>query len=289
MPLVHRRSEGWRGSSASAVRHGRDRSCGRSTLRLLALLSTGLAVGQATAAPLAPEVAEVRDCAERNLPQHSARQEIVLERSVQGRKARRLEATLLWKRAEDGLSRVRVTVNAPPPERGTAFLLIEREGPDDMFSYLPEYRKVRRITTRAVTGSFLGTDVSYEDFQRLQGLADRSEVKRLEDATLAGRPVYVLEAASRSDPASAYDRVRSYFDRETCVLLRAELSGPGVEREVEVAWADVERVDERWIPRRLVLRDRTKGSETRLSVSNAEWDVDLPDRLFRESALAQGH
>jgi hypothetical protein len=257
---------------------------------LLVLLSFAPWPGPAPAAPaLEPGVAEVRECAERNLPKHTARQRLVLERVAKGADARRLEATLLWKRGEDGLSRVRVTVEAPQAERGTAFLLIEREGEDDMFSYLPEYRRVRRLTSRAVTGSFLGTDLSYEDFQQLQGLADDARVSRQPDSAIGGRPVYVLEGVAGSGAASSGERVRSYFDRESCVLLRAELSGGENEREVEVAWADVERVGEHWVPRRLVLRDLTKGSETRLSIGETEWDVELPDSLFSEGDLAKGH
>jgi outer membrane lipoprotein-sorting protein len=243
----------------------------------------------ARAAP-APEVAEVRDCAERNLPKRSARQHLALERSVRGSEARRLEATLLWKKDRAGRSRVRVTVDAPQPERGTSFLLIERDGEDEMFSYLPEYRKVRRITRRAVTGSFFGTDLSYEDFQQLQGLGDDdARIVRLPDEQIDGRPVYVLEGTPKESAGSAYERVRSYIDRESCVLLRAVLSGRNVEREVMVAWADVERVGERWIPKRLTLYDRRKGSETRLAIGKTEWDVALPDRLFTETELAKGH
>ena len=256
----------------------------------LAFLSVALRPGPAPATPaLEPGVAEVRECAERNFPKRSARQRLVLERAVEGADTRRLETTLLWKRGDDGLSRVRVTVDAPQQERGTAFLLIEREGEDVMFSYLPEYRKVRRITSRAITGSFLGTDLSYEDFQQLQGLAEHAQISRLPDGSIGGRPVYVLEGVAVDGGTSAYERVRSYFDRESCVLLRAELSGRGVDREVEVAWPDVERVGERWVPRRLVLRDRKKGSETRLSILETEWDVELPDGLFSETGLAKGH
>jgi hypothetical protein len=235
-----------------------------------------------------PGLTEVLECAARNLPQRSSRQKLLLERSVKGGEARRLETTLLWKRAEDGSARVRVTVDAPELERGTSFLLIEREGADDMFSYMPEYRKVRRITSRAITGSFLGTDLSYEDFQQLQGLADHEQAERLPDEAIDGRPVYMLEGSPAAADGSAYERVRSYIDRETCVLLRAELTGEEIEREIEVAWPDVERVGERWIARRLVLRDLKKSSETRVAIDEVEWDVELPDRLFSETALARG-
>jgi len=243
----------------------------------------------AAADSLPPEVREVRDCAKRNFPERTARQKIRFERTKRGSEARRLDATLLWKRAADGFSRVHLTVDAPEQERGTAFLLIEREGDDLMFSYLPEFRKVRRITSRAVTGSFLGTDLSYEDFQQLQGLAEGGHVTRLPDESMDGRPTYVLEAIRSEGGDSGYERVRSWFDRQTCVLRRAELAGPGVDRVVEVAWSDVERSGERWVPKRVLLRDREEESETRLSMLKVEWDVDLPDRLFNESELGKGN
>jgi hypothetical protein len=253
---------------------------------LLLLLLSGRPV--VAAEPLPPEVEAVRACAERNLPERSASQKLQIERRVGSAEARRLEARLLWKRASDGLARVRVDVDAPETERGTAFLLVEREGEDDMFSYLPEFRRVRRITSRAVTGSFLGTDLSYEDFQQLQGLADHARVERLPDASLDGRSVYVLESTAGNGSASAYERVRTFLDRESCVLLRAELTGRDADREIEIAWKDVERMGERWVPKHLVLRDRAKGSETRLSILDVSWEVELPDRLFTAADLAKG-
>jgi outer membrane lipoprotein-sorting protein len=259
----------------------------RTALPFLLLLALLPAPGAARD-DLPPEVAEVRDCAERNFPAQSARQKLVLERSVEGADARRLEATLLWKRGEDGLARVRVTVDAPQAERGTAFLLIEREGEDEMFSYLPEFRKVRRITSRSVNGSFLGSDLSYEDFQELRGLSEHARVERLPDETVRGRASYVLVGTPEAGSGSRYERVRSFIDRETCVLLRAELTGAGVDRVAEVAFADVERVGERWVPKRLVLHDRANGSETRVSILETEWDTELPDRLFTQTELGKG-
>jgi hypothetical protein len=189
------------------------------------------------AAPeLGPGVAEVRECAERNFPEHTARQKLVLERSVAGSEARRLEATLLWKRSEGEFSRVRVTVDAPQQERGTAFLLIEREGEDDMFSYLPEYRKVRRITSRAVTGPFLGTDLSYEDFQQLQVRDKDARSRALPTARSTGGPVRAGRQLATAG-ASAYERVRTYIDRESCVAPRRTV---GARRRARGrgAWAD---------------------------------------------------
>src|SRR6185295_20323204 len=91
-------------------------------------------------------IEEIQECARKNLPAHSARQDLnLLVRDGTGQE-QTIEAELFWKRGDDGRSRVLVRVEAPPDLRGSAFLLIEREGASDMFSYLPELKKVPRIT-----------------------------------------------------------------------------------------------------------------------------------------------
>jgi Outer membrane lipoprotein-sorting protein len=236
---------------------------------------------------LGPGVKEVQDCVERNAPKTTARQEIVLARKQTRGDSLELHATLFWKRGDDDLSRVLVRVDGPPDERGTALLLIEREGRNDMFSYLPEYQKVRRITARSLSGSFFGTDLSYEDVEEFQRVADHAKIERLPDGNLDGRPTYVLVGYPAPDTGSAYKRVVSHFDRETCVLLHSELFSDGEKpvKEVRIAFEDVKKEGERWIPRKVTVADRENESETVLTVEKIELDVAIPDKTFTESEL----
>jgi hypothetical protein len=156
-----------------------------------------------------------------------------------------------------------------------------------MFSYLPEYRKVRRITARTLSGSLFGTDLSYEDVEELQRVADHAKVERLPDGNLDGRPTYVLVGYPAADSGSSYQRVVSHFDRETCVLRRAELFGAGETpvKEIDVPFADVKQEGGRWIPRKVKVVDRESNSETTLTVKRIELDVELPERTFTEAEL----
>ena len=57
----------------------------------------------------------------------------------------------------------------PPHVRGMAFLGIEskRAGrSDERFVYLPSLRKIRRVSASQSDDAFLGTDLSYQDFER---------------------------------------------------------------------------------------------------------------------------
>ena len=130
-------------------------------------------------------------------------------------------AEIHWKRFESGLSKLLVRVSAPPDLRRAGLLLIEKEGGRrDMFMYLPEIDKVKRVTGRMLTGSMFGTDFSYEDFERLQGFTDPSASRSLPDVTLDGAAALVTETRPAPSQESAYGRIVSFIDRATCVALQ---------------------------------------------------------------------
>ena len=257
---------------------------------LCCLLAWLAAAPAALASELGPGVEEVQRCVERNLPERSSRQSVEFERQDRAGNKRRIEARIWWKRDAEGHSRLLARVEAPPDERGTAFLMIEEAGGTEMFSYLPELGRVRRVDGRSAN-SFLGTDLSYEDVEELQALAPRARVERLPDTTLAGRSVHVL--VSTPDPASqsAYARIVSQVDRETCVVLHTSLQGSGdrVLKELIVDFSDVEKEGQRWLPRKVRLRHLANESETRLTLEKIELELEIPDRMFTQGDLAKGH
>ena len=234
-----------------------------------------LAGAQAGVAAAERSIEEIQACAHKNLPERSARQEVsFVIRDATGAEDS-IEAELFWKRGPDGRSRVLIRVGAPPDLRGAAFLLIEREGDSDLFTYLPALQKVRRISGRAISGSLFGSDFSYEDVERLQSLVLEAKVERQPDVEVAGRNT----------------RVVSYVDAQTCVALRTELLNKDgmVNKELIIAAEDVKPEGTRWVPREVLARDRDKGSETRLRIEKIEYDVPLSEKFFSEAALAKGH
>jgi outer membrane lipoprotein-sorting protein len=168
--------------------------------------------------------------------------------------------------------------------------VIEREGGHELFSYLPELQKVRRISGHAISGSLFGTDFSYEDFQRLQGTAEGTAVTRLPDADVDGRPAYVLAATPAADSGSSYQRIVTWVDRETCVALRSDLeAGEGrVVKQLRADPAQVRDVAGHRVPHAVVLEDLEKGTRTALTVRKIDLDVELSPSLFSEAALAKG-
>ncbi len=176
------------------------------TLRIACLTALLLAAAPTVAADsMQATVEEIRSCVTKNAPAKTMRQRSKLESVDRSGDTRTLDVKSDWKLYDNGLSKVIMRIQAPPDLRGSAFLMIEREGrSEDLFSYLPELDKVRRITMRAAGGSLFGSDFSYEDMVRLQNLAGSAGTKLLADQEVEGRSAWVIEATPTAEEASAY-------------------------------------------------------------------------------------
>ena len=100
----------------------------------------------------------------------------------------------------------------PKDDRGIAFLKIEHENKDDeMRMWLPAFKKVRRISSKKKSDSFMGSDLSFEDLSNRR--LNDNNYKRLEDANLLGRDCYVLETIPKKESKSNYVRHVSWIDK----------------------------------------------------------------------------
>lgn len=263
------------------------------TLALPILAAAALTARAEPAAEPRPQTPEEIDaCVRAPLASGSSVQVVTFRsRDRQGNESR-FEAKIYWKRFEDGLSRALMRVTDPPDNRGTALLLIQRPDRNDIFMYLPELKRVRRVTTRMVSSSVLGTDFSYEDFQRLQGLARDGRLERLADQTLHGRAVYVLDATPEADPetGSVYGLVRSYVDQESCVPLKVEYFEQGTEprKVLSARPEDVVLQGGHHLPRKVSMTDRRERTSTELVLHEIELGVPLRKALFNTRELEFG-
>jgi outer membrane lipoprotein-sorting protein len=235
---------------------------------------------------------EVEQCVRRNLPGKGSIQTVSLVSVDRTGAERVLAGKLYWKRVEGNLSNTLLRVEAPPDMRNSAYLLLETEKDKlEVFVYLPELERVRRITAHAMAGSLFGTNFSYEDFRRLGRVATEAGRERLPDAVHQGRPVYVLAVTPPAEDGSSYQRIVARIDRETCVPLEVAFYEQGDEprKVVTVDSADVSRQGSIWVPLKASVRDLKEETETRLVVKKVEIDPELPDHLFRQSTLARGH
>lgn len=251
------------------------------------LLSTGLPLG--AGAEEGKTIEEISACTKANLPKSSSVQEVDLESVDRLGSKSTSHSKIYWQKSSDGLSKALTRVTDPPSVRGSSTLILQRpngENPD-IFSFLPEIGRVRRVTQNHVSGSFLGTDFSFEDFERLQGLAEDSNRKRMPDQELDGRPVYVIEGTPSRGEDSSYEFVRSYIDRDTCVTIRTEFFEKP-DKILKILTADpasIQNHEGRNIPHVVRAEDKKEGTYSEMRVESVEMDVKIPRKYFSQRAL----
>jgi hypothetical protein len=137
------------------------------------------------------------------------------------------------------------------------------------------------------SGSMFGTDFSYEEFQRLQGLARDVRHARLPDGEVDGRAVWLVESQPAAE--SGAGRVVTHVDQKTCVPLRVEFEEAGRPRKVlSTDLASLEQRGSAWIARRFTMRDLREETETLLEVEGLELDKPIPESRFTTRTLETG-
>ena len=233
---------------------------------------------------------QIGDCHRGSFPDDSSVQTISMNAKDRIGAVTTSRARIYWKKFDDGLSRVMMRFFDPPDLRGTGLLMIEKKDRNDMFIYLPELGRVKRITSRMTSSSMFGTDFSYEEFERMQGIAKSAPVTRGEDGAVDGRPAYVLEARPTPESNSAYERIVSFIDKETCVLLRSEFyeRGDRARKVLTAKTSTLGRAGDVWLAREYLMRDLRDQTETTMIVEEVEVGKAIPRKMFSQRELVSG-
>jgi hypothetical protein len=250
----------------------------RRLLCTLALLLVA-AGSELDAVPEVPSAHEIMERAHTNWSRYDTSATLSLE--IVARSGRRMERRLEALRLRvNGQSRTLIRMLHPVDLRGTTLLVLEnRERDDDRFLYLPVSRRVRRIAAGQRSDRVLGTDFSYEDLGA--GDLDDYRHERLEDETQNGVRCYVIRTVEAESDASGYRRT-SWISRDRFVPIRVDYERHGrLSRRLRSDPASITALGpDPWLPRRVVMRDLIRGTQTRLSVRSLDVEPRIdPDQL----------
>ncbi len=237
---------------------------------MIALVSLALAQDART---LLEEAARIQD-------QGNAIQQVRLTTTSRTGTEKVKELSLTVRKGGDALD-VRGELTAPAALAGTRWVLRQADADAHFVLYLPALKTVTRIEGRSRSGSFLGTDFSYEDLQPPP--LDAADHALVSESTAT----WVVDSTPHDPESSAYSRVRTTLDKASRLPTQVDLFvGEAPRKRLEVL--ATAREGGQQFPTHLVMTDLARGSHTSLEVLSWQLDVpdaQLPDALFDPDAL----
>jgi hypothetical protein len=202
-----------------------------------------------------------------------------------GSKSERVMENL--RRRKNGQLQSIMRFRSPQDVAGTAFLMLERDkGESEQHIYLPGLRRTRRIVGREREGSWMGSDISYSDFERRDVRA--SVQKRLPDEDVGGVKTYVIESTPKKDSGSTYSKVETWVRQDNYLPLRIRFYDKSGKLLKTFYTKRIRTMDGRPVIMEMQMVNKQSGHSTELVVDNLRPRKDLPDAAFTPTALEHG-
>ncbi|MFW5976359.1 MAG: outer membrane lipoprotein-sorting protein [Bacillota bacterium] len=165
-----------------------------------------------------------------------------------------------------------------PQDRGTKFL---KRG-DELFLFFPDAEDIVRMSGHMLDQNMMGSDYSYQDMMESDKLTDLYEFEILEEEDeIEGRPSYKIEGIAKEGVEVSYYRRIIWVDKERFVGLKEELYAESGRLLKESLIEEMDQIDDRWYPVKVVTEDKLKkDTRTILQVNSLEFDPEIPEDTF---------
>ena len=204
-------------------------------------------------------------------------------RDRQGRESVRQMRFKVLEVPEDGDKSLFV-FDQPRDVRGTALLTHAHiNAQDDQWLYLPALKRVKRINAAKRSGSFMGSEFSYEDMSSLE--VEEYSYKYLRDEPCGALTCTVIEQIPL-DKKSGYSRKVVWQDTAELRTLKMELYDRRGSHLKTLTLADYRQfLDRYWRAGEQTMVNHLTGASTVLRWSDFQFRTNLEDGEFTQTAL----
>jgi outer membrane lipoprotein-sorting protein len=181
-----------------------------------------------------------------------------------------------------------IVFREPASVANTRFLTMENaRGSSDQWIFLPSLGKVRRIASSEGSGSFMGTDMSYDDISSADREADLDNHRILREETLNGYACYIIESIPK-DSSYQYSKMIQYIDKATKVTHKVELYDRRGTLHKQLEILELRNVQGRLSPTVTRMSTLTEGTSTTIRVEILKYDDPIPEGVFTPVFLETG-
>ncbi|MBW2466154.1 MAG: outer membrane lipoprotein-sorting protein [Deltaproteobacteria bacterium] len=175
--------------------------------------------------------------------------------------------------------------DSPKDVKGTAFLnYTHKQGDDDQWLYLPALKRVKRISSRNKSGSFMGSEFAYEDISSQE--IEKYTYRWLWDEKCGELDCFVVERYPVDRKNSGYSRQVVRLDKEHYRIRKVEYYDRKNVLLKTLTMKDYQQyLDRFWRPANLYMVNHQTGKSTELQFSNYQFKVGLTDDDFNKNSL----
>jgi outer membrane lipoprotein-sorting protein len=191
------------------------------------------------------------------------------------------------KDGQDG-SRTMIVFQSPASVAGTRFLTMEnKNGKNDQWIFLPSLGKVRRIDSSEGSGSFMGTDLSYDDIASSSRESSLDTHRLLKEENLNGAVCYVIESVPR-DSSYQYGKMIQWIDKANGISYRIELYDKKGALAKTLESSAVKNFQGRLTPTLTKMTTVAAGTSTTITIEILKYDDPIPEGVFTARYLETG-
>jgi hypothetical protein len=181
-----------------------------------------------------------------------------------------------------------IVFQRPASVANTRFLTMEKAGgPDDRWIFLPSLGKVRRIAATEGSGSFMGTDFSYDDISSASRDADLDTHTLLREETLNGHACYVIESVPK-DRSYQYSKMVQWIDKSSRISYRIDLYDRRGTLVKQVETLETKEVQGRLSAMVTRIATLAAGTSTTITMDILKYDDPIPEGVFTTGYLETG-
>ena len=177
--------------------------------------------------------------------------------------------------------------DTPRDIKGTAFLnFTHKTGDDDQWLYLPALKRVKRISSRNKSGSFMGSEFAYEDIGSQE--VETYTYRWIKDETYGDKECFVVEFYPVDSKNSGYTRLVNWIDKDEYRTWKVKYYDRKDSLLKTLIQSDYRvYLDKYWRAHQMNMLNHQNGKRTILTWSEYSFQSGLKDSDFNRNSLAR--
>lgn len=206
--------------------------------------------------------------------------------------ARDRTLVIYLKKYPEDRNRTLLFFESPPEVKGVGLLQwSDPHATDEQWLYIPELKRIRKISAGAKRESFVGTDFSFNDLAIISQLTEWTEedarTELLREETLDGRRCHVIEFTPAAK-SFGYGKIVIWLRTDDLVIVKYSMHDTAGRQEKVLTLGDIRKVGEIPTAFQMEMKNVNSGSHTIVKFTEIKYDTGVKDAMFTRRALEHG-